>query len=140
MDNHDALAQRYIDIWNTTDPATRRRRIQALFTPDARYVDPLVAVEGPEAIDETVAAVQGQFPDLEFRLGPVDGHHHQARFTWELGPAEGQALVVGLDVAVADDDGRLTQVYGFLDKVPAASPVPRRSPSAGHPAPTVRRP
>ena len=90
-----------------------------LFADDARYVDPLVAVEGPEAIDETVAAVQGQFPDLEFRLGAVDAHHNQARFTWELGPAGGDALVVGFDVAVTDDEGRLRQVYGFLDKVPA---------------------
>ena len=120
MNNPDALAQRYIDIWNTTDPAVRRRQIEALFTEDARYVDPLVAVEGPEAIDQTVAAVQGQFPELEFRLGPVDGHHNQARFTWELGPAGGEALVVGFDVAVTGDDGRLRQVYGFLDKVPTA--------------------
>jgi hypothetical protein len=114
------LAQRYIDIWNTTDPDTRRREITDLFAPDARYVDPLVAAEGPDAIDQTVAAVQGQFPALRFRLGPVDAHHNQARFTWELGPAGGEPLVVGFDVAVADDDGRLRRVYGFLDKVPAA--------------------
>jgi hypothetical protein len=114
------LAQRYIDIWNTTDAEVRRREIGDLFASDARYVDPLVAAEGPEAIDQTVAAVQGQFPELVFRLGPVDAHHNQARFTWELGPAGGEPLVVGFDVAVADDDGRLRSVYGFLDKVPAA--------------------
>lgn len=121
MNDLNDLATRYLDIWNTTDPATRRREIGALFADDARYVDPLVAVEGHAAIDETVAAVQSQFPGLEFRLGPVDSHHNQARFTWELGPAGGEALVVGFDVAVADDEGRLRQVYGFLDKVPASA-------------------
>ena len=114
------LAQRYIDVWNTTDPATRRREIDALFAPDARYVDPLVVADGPEAIDQTIAAVQEQFPELLFRLGPVDAHHDQARFTWELGPVGGEALIVGFDVAVADQSGRLRRVYGFLDKVPAA--------------------
>lgn len=114
------LAQRYIDVWNTTDPQVRRRGIGDLFADDATYVDPLGAAQGPEAIDRTVAAVQSRFPDLVFRLGPVDAHHDQARFTWELGPAAGEALVVGFDVAVAGADGRLRNVYGFLDKVPAA--------------------
>ena len=114
------LAQRYIDVWNTTDADARRREISDLFSDDARYVDPLVAAAGPDAIDQTIAAVQCQFPDLVFRLGSVDAHHDQARFTWELGPANGEALVVGFDVAVAGDDGRLRNVYGFLDKVPSA--------------------
>jgi hypothetical protein len=30
------------------------------------------------------------------------------------------AVVVGFDVAVATDDGRLRDVHGFLDRVPAA--------------------
>ena len=34
-----------------------------------------------------IGAVQQQFPGFSFRLaGPVDGHHNQARFGWELGP------------------------------------------------------
>jgi hypothetical protein len=42
-----------------------------------------------------------------------------ARFGWELGPADGEALVVGLDVVVLDPDGRIALVHGFRDKVPA---------------------
>jgi hypothetical protein len=55
-----------------------------------------------------------------FRVGPsVDAHHDLVRFTWELGPAGGEAVVVGTDVAVLDGDGRIRQVHGFLDKVSA---------------------
>jgi hypothetical protein len=50
--------------------------------------------------------------------GPVDAHHRQARFTWGLGPEGAEPLVVGFDVAVTDETGRLTAVLGFLDKVP----------------------
>ena len=69
----------------------------------------------------TIAAVQDQFPGFTFRLaGPVDGHHGQARFGWELGPDEGAAPIAGFDVAVTDGAGRIRRVHGFLDRVPAA--------------------
>jgi hypothetical protein len=113
---------RYIAIWNETDPARRRDLIARTWTDDASYVDPLVVAEGPGAIDATVAAAQKQFPGFTFRLGgPVDAHHNLARFTWELAPAADQeAVVVGFDVAVFAPDGRLQHVHGFLDKVPTA--------------------
>ncbi|MEU8165566.1 nuclear transport factor 2 family protein [Micromonospora sp. NPDC049004] len=117
----DALAERYIAIWNETDPARRRTEIADVWASDARYVDPLTVAEGRDAIDATIAAVQGQFPGMTFRLaGPVDGHHDQLRFTWELGPDGVEAPVVGFDVAVLDGNGQLRQVLGFLDRVPVA--------------------
>ena len=122
MSTHEQLAQRYIALWNETDPAARRRGIEELWSDDARYVDPLADAQGHEAIDRTIAAVQEQFPGFEFRLaGPVDGHHDLARFSCELGPAGAEAPIMGFDVAVTDGDGRLRSVLGFLDRVPAGS-------------------
>ena len=123
MTDLSTLAQRYIDVWNETDEARRAAAAQALFAPGARYVDPLVSADGPSAIAATIGAVQQQFPGFVFRLaGPVDAHHDQARFRWELAPADAapgsEAPVVGFDVAVADGDGRLETVLGFLDRVP----------------------
>jgi hypothetical protein len=122
MTTYDELAQRYIDTWNETDADARRAAVDRLYTEDARYVDPLAAAQGREAITEMIGAVQQQFPGFVFRLaGPVDGHHNQARFGWELGPAGAEAPIVGFDVAVIDDSGQLQTVLGFLDKVPAAA-------------------
>ncbi len=113
------LAARYLATWNETDPAQRRAAVEALFTDDARYTDPLVDVTGHDAIESTVAAVQAQFPGWVFRLaGPVDAHHDQLRFTWHLGPEGQEAPVVGSDVAVTDGTGRIRTVLGFLDRVP----------------------
>ena len=56
---------------------------------------------------------------------PVDAHHDQVRFGWELGPQDGPAPIAGPDVAVADPEGRLELVLGFLDRVPAASNTAR---------------
>ena len=67
-----------------------------------------------------VAGAQAQLPGWQFRLlGPVDAHHNQFRFSWELGPEDAEAPVVGSDVATVADDGRISLVLGFLDKVPA---------------------
>jgi len=98
MTTYDDLAQRYIDTWNEADPSARRAAVDQLYTEDARYIDPLAVAEGPEAIASMIGAVQQQFPDFRFRLaGPVDGHHDQARFGWELGPAGSPAPIVGFD-------------------------------------------
>lgn len=120
MSDMQHLVEKYIAVWNETDPAARRAAIGEIFAGDARYTDPLADVTGPDALDAVVAAVQGQFGGLVFTLGPVDAHHHIARFTWHLGPEGGEALVVGFDVAVAGEDGLIHGVHGFLDKVPAA--------------------
>jgi hypothetical protein len=120
MHDFDTLAARYVATWNQTDPAERRVTLQRAWADDARYIDPLADAAGREAIDATIAAAQSTFPSWEFRLvGPVDGHHNQCRFGWELGPQGGDAPVAGFDVAEFDDDGRLLTVFGFLDRVPA---------------------
>lgn len=122
MTDYDNLAQDYIDAWNAIDPTDRRAAVDRLYTEDARYIDPMAVAEGRSAIADTIAAVQQQFPGFVFRLaGPVDGHHNQVRFGWELGPLGEPAPIVGFDVAVTNDAGRIQTVLGFLDKVPVAT-------------------
>ena len=116
--NMNALMQRYIDIWNETDATRRRAAIDALYTEDCTYTDPLGAVTGRAGVDGFIAAVQGQFPGIQFRLaGAVDAHHAQARFTGHAGAPGGEPAAIGFDVAVIAGD-RIRSIYGFLDKAP----------------------
>ena len=109
----------YLDCWNQTDPAARRTLIDEVWAADAEYTDPVAQARGRDAIDATIGGVQQQFPGLVFSLaGPVDAHHRQARFTWGLGPDGAEPLVIGFDVAVTDENDKITMVLGFLDKVP----------------------
>jgi SnoaL-like domain len=120
MSDFTELAGKYIAMWNETDPSARRVLIDEVWSANGRYIDPLAEVTGRDQIDAVIAAAQGQFAGMTFRLaGPVDAHHDQARFTWELGPDGADAPVVGFDVVQRDGDGRLALVLGFLDKVPA---------------------
>lgn len=114
------IVQRYIASWNETDPERRRKLVDELWDDQASYIDPLAEAHGRDAIDAVIAAAQAQFPGFVFTLnGPVDAHHQQARFTWALGPADAGPVVIGFDVAVVTENGRLRTVLGFLDQVPA---------------------
>ena len=121
MTTFDDSARAYIAAWNAQDAAERRDAVAAVFAPNATYTDPLAGVTGRDAIAALIEGAQQQFGGWTFRLsGSVDGHHNQARFTWTLGPGEHE-LVVGFDVVRFDDAGQITEVLGFLDKVPAAA-------------------
>ena len=115
------VIDRYIAIWNETDPAMRRDLIARTWTEDGSYVDPLMHGEGHDGIDAMTAGVQAQFPGLRFRRsGDVDAHNDRVRFAWELGPEGGQALAGGVDFGLIAD-GRLHSMTGFLDFAPAAN-------------------
>lgn len=118
----EGVAVCYVATWNEPDAGARRRAVAELWTEDGAYTDPLAAVEGHEAIAALIGGVRDRFPGHTFGLmDDVDAHHDVVRFGWELVPeGGGEALVVGFDVAVVAEDGRLRSVYGFLDKVPAA--------------------
>jgi hypothetical protein len=114
------LMERYVACWNETDAQTRRTLLALTWAEDASYVDPLADVAGLDGIDAVIAAVQQQFPGFVFSpVAAIDEHHSQARFQWGLGPAGAEPVVIGFDVVVTGEDGRIASVYGFLDKVPA---------------------
>jgi hypothetical protein len=114
------MVERYLAVWNETDPEARRAAIDDVFTDDVRYVDPVAAVTGRDALHGLIGAVHEQFPGFVFTPGgPVDAHHDQARFTWRLGRPGEEPPVIGFDVAERAPDGRIRLVLGFLDRAPA---------------------
>ena len=112
------LASRYIALWNETDPDRRRARLAESWTEDATYADPLAQRAGHAEIDTLIMAVQQRFSGLRFALdGGADGHGDHLRFSWTLGPEDGEAVVKGTDFARIEG-GRFKAVTGFLDHVP----------------------
>lgn len=109
----------YLATWNATDPGELRTLLEAHWSPEVTYTDPLAEVAGHDGVAAVVGAVQAQFPGCVFTaVGQVDGHHRQVRFQWGLGPQGAEPVVVGSDVVVLDAAGRVADVRGFLDVVP----------------------
>ncbi|MGW0770522.1 nuclear transport factor 2 family protein [Streptomyces sp. NPDC002676] len=127
-DRYESAAARYFEAWNATHPEAIAKAVAAAWTADGGYTDPLAEVRGHEQIAAVIAAVHEQFPGFVFvPLGIVDGHHDTARFAWELvneaggtPSGGGSAPVAGFDVVTLDEEGRIRQVLGFLDRVPVS--------------------
>lgn len=109
----------YLNTWNSTADE-RAQLLAAHFSPEITYTDPLAEVSGHAGIGALIDGVQKQFPGFVFtQVGDVDAHHRQLRFRWGLGPDGVEPVVIGFDIVVLDEDGRIDDVRGFLDKVPA---------------------
>lgn len=115
--NH--IIEKYLATWNA-DGEERETLLATHWSPEVTYVDPLAEVSGTAAISAVIDGVQAQFPDFVFSpVGDVDEHHRQLRFQWGLGPGGEEPMVIGFDVVILDEDGRIQDVRGFLDRLPA---------------------
>ncbi|SDD13029.1 nuclear transport factor 2 family protein [Actinokineospora iranica] len=108
------LVDRYIAIWNETDENNRQAMVDAVFTPDALYVDPNTSASGTAAIGQYIAAATRNFTGMRFTVGTVLTHHDAVHFSWQVGPATGAPAVSGYDVALFRD-GRVTRLHGFFN-------------------------
>ncbi|SBW24199.1 isomerase [Candidatus Protofrankia californiensis] len=122
MTPQEDAVQRYFAAWNATTPEELKKAVAAAFTEDGTYTDPLADVKGHDGIVATISGAHEQFPGFEFKLsGTPDAHHNIARFTWELvSRTDGSAPAAGFDVITLAEDGRISSVSGFLDRVPGA--------------------
>ena len=113
------IAENYVAAWNEADPAARPALLDAAFTADATYRDPIMQGERHAGIAALIDGVHKRFPGFRFSLkGEPDGFGDAIRFSWTLGPVASDSVIEGTDIGVVED-GRLKSVTGFLDKVPA---------------------
>jgi hypothetical protein len=121
MHDPKAIAAAYLDAWNEADPARRQALLAQGWSEDARYADPLMQAEGRERIAQMIETARDSFPGHGFTLeGSPDGHGPFLRFSWALAPRGGAPVARGFDVLRLDGEGRIQDVIGFLDAVPAA--------------------
>ncbi|MFB7502111.1 nuclear transport factor 2 family protein [Streptomyces broussonetiae] len=122
MSIYAAAVARYFEAWNAADADALAKAVAAAWSEDGTYTDPLADVRGHQEIAAVIRTAHEQFPGFEFKMaGDVDGNHHIARFSWELvSSADGSAPVAGSDVLTLTEDGRITSVLGFLDRLPEA--------------------
>lgn len=110
--------QRYLEFWNTADPAEQQTLAARTFVSGVGYHAPIGLLSGTEAL----IAFRNQFadhqPNYVFRArAEPTAHHDRARLQWEL-VVSGQTFATGTDMFEVDPEGRITSITGFLDHAP----------------------
>lgn len=118
-DTLTATIDAHLAAYGEADADRRARMVQRLWAVDGRLVDPPIDGRGHDGIGAVFGAVQSRYPGHTFRRSTgVDAHHGIARYGWEMIGADGAVALAGMDVAVLDEDGRLSRVAGFFGDLP----------------------
>ena len=119
MSDVTTIVDDYLAALSEGDPDERGRLVSRAWDEDGRFVDPLLDVQGHQAIGDIAVAVRDQFPGHTFRrTSGIDVHHDRVRFTWALVGPDGAVALSGIDVGEVSGDGRLRQIVGFFGDAP----------------------
>ena len=112
--------RRYVEMWHERDVSRRREIVARLFASDAENYTQRSVSRGLDEIearvtrahDEWVAAKECVFQPT----GNTAAHHHLVKFFWRMRPAKGgDAISIGLDVFVLNDQGKIRALYQFIE-------------------------
>jgi len=120
MSNLNTTIDTYLEAYGETDADRRIALIERAFATEGHVFDPPIEGAGHAGINDMFATIQGQFAGHSFRRSTgVDSHHGIARYGWELVAGDGSVTLAGMDVAVVNDEGKLSRVAGFFGDMPA---------------------
>jgi hypothetical protein len=133
----EALADRYVALWNEADPERRRRMIAELWTEDGAYIlqppqemreiaarpgiglAAKLEARGHAELEARASSVHGEFiarGRFELRRrDDVDRVADVVKFRWEMVSADGAIAGVGLAILVLATDGRIRLDYQFIE-------------------------
>ncbi len=120
MSHAEDLAQRYIHIWNETDPAGRRAQIAGLWIENGTHYVRTREVRGHAELETRVSTShQTNVAERHYRFelaGGVEQLRDMVKFNWRMVPDGGGAIAAtGLIVLLLADDGRIRIDYQFID-------------------------
>jgi len=113
-----ATVDAYVAAWNEQDAERRKGLLEAVFSADGTYRDPLYSVVGRDALAEHIEAYQQRFPNSSMdRQSRVDGYGDVLRFAWAIVGPEGETAIQGIDVVSVNGDGKIRAVTGFFGEL-----------------------
>jgi hypothetical protein len=120
MSHAEDLAQRYIHIWNETDPAGRRAQVAGLWIENGTHYVRTREVHGHAELETRISTShQTNVAERHYRFelaGGVEQLRDMVKFNWRMVPDGGGAIAAtGLIVLLLAEDGRIRIDYQFID-------------------------
>lgn len=111
------VTEDYIAMWHEADPARRRERIAALWSPEGENCNRQSVSRGWDALQTRVTgAWEKWIRDGNYRFRAArepTSHHNVMKFDWEMATASGERDSGGVSFFVLDADGRILHDYQF---------------------------
>ncbi len=110
----------YTAAWKAGCEAERHALLAKAVGPGCHYADPLVQLDGTQALSAYMQDLQRQVPGLHFVTRRFMVHHGRSLAQWQM--LDGRAQVVGEGTSFGEyaADGRLQRMTGFFE-VPAVA-------------------
>jgi hypothetical protein len=120
MDEVQALAERFVSVWNERDPERRRAMVHSLWAMDGRHLMGTQDVRGYEALEERVTASnRHNVVDKGYVFRPptvIQSLPGVIKFRWDMARRDsGDVVSNGVGFLVVDDRGRIRCDYLFAE-------------------------
>jgi hypothetical protein len=118
MSEAEALADRYVAVWNDPDPAGRRKTIDSLWAPDGVHYMGTREARGYGALEERIkGSHERNVRDGGYRFRRVKTSQslkNVVTFNWEMFSVKGgEVAVEGSGFLILDESGRILSDYLF---------------------------
>jgi hypothetical protein len=112
------FADRYLDLWKTTDSQEREQMAKALFAEDAvHHAAPAnLSFVGRDQILANIASVNKeaiQKAGLKFKTEASTGNHNAILYEWSAEAPNGRIVRTGRDLMILNDQGKIKALYMF---------------------------
>jgi hypothetical protein len=117
---NQAFADKYVELWKTTDDAQRKLLVDELFAEDAvHYAAPAnTSFVGKDQILTNVANVNMgavQKAGLKFKGGASIPNHNSILVEWSAEAPNGKTVRTGRDLLILNTSGKATALYMFTN-------------------------
>jgi hypothetical protein len=118
--DYNELTDRYVAVWNETDPRRRNQYVRELWTEDGIECTQARETRGHDALEARVTASHEKNvrdAGCLFRsLRNADGHHGLLKFNWEMFRTSDSAIQsTGFYMLLLNDTGKIRQAWLFVD-------------------------
>ena len=103
-----------LGVFNERDAQRRAVAIESTYASDGRWTDDEGVSIGRRALEVKAIALQSQMQGLVFtKASPVYQTREFGYLAWKLGPADGDAVATGFDVAIIRND-LISELYTVI--------------------------
>jgi SnoaL-like domain len=105
----------YAQSWKVPTASEKRSLYEASLSDGCTYTDPLVDLEGWDAIEAYMIDFHRQIPGGHFVTRWFQAHHHHGIAAWDMVAEDGTKVGEGISHVRFAEDGKLAAMTGFFD-------------------------